>query len=578
MRSNTEIEYKNGRLYIFCPFHANDIVRELPSRKFNKRMGCWVAPLISRNVAHIRQNMSGAEVSPEAEQAMGDVEILVASKEQFPSWYKFKTEPMAHQIKALNKAWGNDCHGFLFEQGLGKTWTFINWAAALRMDNKIDAAMVVCPSSIKHVWKTELGLHCPIETQAFAMSAGKNNKAIEFMRDKHDFPWLVIGVEALSQGSAYKVMEEFVQTRRVAMGIDESSRIKNHSAGRTEKVTNAGGHAAYRAILSGTPVTQGVQDLFSQLKFLNMEILGFDDFYSFRNHFCLMGGFDKKKIIGYINVPELLELIGPFVSREVKSECLDLPPKIYEQRVFDMAPEQMRMYKSLKKDMIAEVVEAGHRLEVETVLEQMMRLQQITGGFYSIVEDIEYKINKKTGEEKAVKKYVNHNIPGKNPKIAELMNFMDDTFGSFENKDAKLIIWARFIPEIELIWEALSDAGWSAVEYSGRMNDDQKLESFNRFQHGDAQVFVSNQMTGGIGLTLTACNNVVYYSNTFSLEDRLQSEDRCHRKGTTNKVLYVDLCCEKTVDIHVHRVLEGKMNVAEYVSQGLRKGTVDDWF
>jgi SNF2 family DNA or RNA helicase len=158
------------------------------------------------------------------------------------------------------------------------------------------------------------------------------------------------------------------------------------------------------------------------------------------------------------------------------------------------------------------------------------------------------------------------------------MEFMGDTFGTSENKEAKIIIWARFIPEIELIREALEAKDWKITEYTGRQNDDERKQGVHDFQFGDSQVFLSNQMTGGVGLTLTACNTVAYYSNTFSLEDRLQSEDRCHRKGTVNKVLYVDFCCEKTVDIHVHKVLEGKLNVAQYISEGLRKGDVEEWF
>jgi SNF2 family DNA or RNA helicase len=556
-----QIDYRQGKFFIHLPFSYNHIIRGMPSRKFNKRSNCWVAPAVGRNVKYIKTNFNIDYLTPTANKFIATFEEMKVSNESFPAWYRFKNEPMAHQMDALNKAWGNDQFAFLFEQGLGKTFTAINWATALRIENKIDSVVVICPSSIKLVWEYELDEHCPIPTEKFVMSAGGNKGAEKFMFDKDkEFPWLIMGVEALSQGSAKDVLNKFVQTRNCALIVDESSRIKTPGKKRTERVVAAGREAKYRAILSGTPVTQGVQDLFAQFQFLNEQILGFDNYYSFRNHFCVMGGFEQRQIVGYVNMPELIELIEPYSMRVIKKDALDLPDKVYEQRFITMSSEQARIYKELKKEMVAEIKDSDKRIEVESVLEQMMRLQQITGGHYSLLEDTQFK-----EDERIIKKYSTHRIDGTNAKLNELMQVMDDTFGSYENRDAKCIVWARFVPEIALIKETLLEAGWTVV-------------TVQQFQNGGAQVFLATQQAAGMGLTLTAAETVIYYSNTFSLEHRLQSEDRCHRKGTVNKVTYVDLICDSTVDARVHDVLAGKYTIADLVSEGIRNGAVEELF
>jgi SNF2 family DNA or RNA helicase len=259
--------------------------------------------------------------------------------------------------------------------------------------------------------------------------------------------------------------------------------------------------------------------------------------------------------------------------RVIKKDALDLPDKVYEQRFITMSSEQARIYKELKKEMVAEIKDSDKRIEVESVLEQMMRLQQITGGHYSLLEDTQFK-----EDERIIKKYSTHRIDGTNAKLNELMQVMDDTFGSYENRDAKCIVWARFVPEIALIKETLLEAGWTVVTFTGEASDEQKKDAVQQFQNGGAQVFLATQQAAGMGLTLTAAETVIYYSNTFSLEHRLQSEDRCHRKGTVNKVTYVDLICDSTVDARVHDVLAGKYTIADLVSEGIRNGAVEELF
>ncbi len=346
-----------------------------------------------------------------------------------------------------------------FEQGLGKTFTSINLVSAWRMTNNVDSVVVICPSSIKLVWQEELDKHCPIPTQRHVLVAGKYKAADKFIEEREDFQWLMVGVEGLSQGKAIDYVKRFMLGRRCAVIIDESSRIKTPNKARTDRCIELGKMAKKRIILSGTSITQGVEDLYTQYKFLNPEILGYDSFYSFRAQYCntmqMEVGHNRyvTKIVGYKNEDELIKTIGPFTARVEKADVLDLPPKVFTNRYVVMNPTQRKMYRDMKDELFAEI--NGLEYEVTTVLEQMLRLQQITGGHYP----------HDNGEQVVPKP-----IPGKNPKIEELMAVLDEISG-------KAIIWCQFRSEIELVSKALQKANIGHVEFHGGRTEDEKREA-----------------------------------------------------------------------------------------------------
>lgn len=540
-----------NQFVIDCPFHMNQMVQALPDRKWNKSRKAWLAPALKRNILFMKNNYRDEFFEPDA------LEVVKTYKEEkpktigFPSWYPFKSEPMLHQRKGLDLAWGNTEFAFLFEQGLGKTKTTIDWASALRMDGQIDGVVIICPSSIKLVWEKELVKHCPIDYQVMPMQAGKGAKVKKWIEQPHEFPWLVFGIESFSQGNAIEMAEYFVKTRRCFAAIDESTTIKNFSAKRTQRCFDLARESKFRNIDTGTPVTQGIEDLYSQFNFLDPDILGFQSYYSFRNHYCIMGGFEQRQVVGYMNTEELVESIAPYSLRVTKDEALDLPPKVHQPRYVELSKEQRTIYDPLKKDLIAKVLDEDHEISVDMILEQQMRLQQIVGGFYSVE-------NEDTGE------YDVFPVKGKNPKIEDLKQVMSEI-------DGKLIVFARFRPEISLITDELELAGYKVVQFHGDCSDEEKVQAVDALQEGNADVFVASYAAAR-GLTLTASTFTYYYSNSFSLEDRLQSEDRNHRMGTTSKVTYIDSIANNTVDIRIQEVIANKRLTADYVSDGIKAG------
>jgi SNF2 family DNA or RNA helicase len=551
----TTVKVKDGKIKIKCP--AFDMrAKQAPDRKYDTREKVWVMPLVESAAKYVLDNYSEHEYA--STQDRKDLEKLRRKKIKqdsgsFPAWYKFKNEPMSHQKEALNRAWRKDAYAFFMEMGTGKTFVVINLVAAKVMDGKAEALLAVCPSSVKPVWKHEVEEHCPIESDVFIIEAGCKKEFERWLaKDRDKMPVLVVGVEALSQGSAYGMCIDFVLKYKTAMAVDESSRIKTHNANRTKKCVELGNAATVKYIMSGTPVTQGMQDLYSQFRFLDWRIIGQRSYFAFQNRYCVMGGFEGRKIVGYTNIDELMEKIAPNAYIVKKEDVLDLPPKVYETITVQPNADQKRILKDIGDDYFMCSDLDGNTLEVETVLERMTRYQQIVGGLFPF--DVE------GGGHDVVR------IPGKNPKMeamVETINDMPDT--------EKVIIWARFREEQKMIIEHLSSVYGddSVVWYTAGLDTDQKGDLIKEFQHGKARFFVSNPTMGGIGLTLTAASYVIYYSNSFSLEDRLQSEDRAHRKGQTKSVTYIDIMMDHIIDKQIVTALKNKKSVADFVEQSI---------
>jgi SNF2 family DNA or RNA helicase len=263
-----------------------------------------------------------------------------------------------------------------------------------------------------------------------------------------------------------------------------------------------------------------------------------------------MGGYGGKEVVGYANLEELQALLDPFSYRVLKVDCLDLPEKIYQRLTVGMSPEQARLYKQIKDEMLATF--AGHEIEVINVLAQMLRLAQVTGGFIPIPAD----------EERGTPSRMEP-IPGPNPKLVALLE-------TIENITGKAIIWCRFRAEIDIIQKALRQVygNRSVVEFHGGVNTTDRGTARREFQDPSSPVrfFVGQIQTGGIGLTLTQAKTVFYFSNSFSLEDRLQSEDRAHRIGQDAHVTYIDLVARGTIDVKVLGALRAKKNLANLIT------------
>lgn len=241
------------------------------------------------------------------------------------------------------------------------------------------------------------------------------------------------------------------------------------------------------------------------------------------------------KIMGYRNMDELQGLIGKHGYRITKAECLNLPEKMYTTRYVEMTPEQTSAYKKIKDQAVA--VLQGKLVTAPIVLTQLLRLHQVVCGH----------VNMDDGTTVA--------LP--NNRVSELLSAVEETTG-------KIIIWANYRDDIRQVYEKLTEVYGkeSVVRYTGGTSTQERVEAIDAFQGGNARFFLGTPSAGGFGITLTAANTVIYYSNSYSLETRLQSEDRAHRIGQNNSVLYIDLVCQNTVDEKILSAIKGKRDLA----------------
>jgi len=491
---------------------------------------------------------------------------------------KYKTVPYKHQIEALKRASSSKIFALLMEQGTGKSKVIIDGIAADYP--AIKAVLIIAPNGVNANWiRNEIPTHLDDSIPRLAVvwkSSGHSIKykrlLLKLLQPFDGVKILAMNVEAFSAKRPPEFAEKFLRSvspSQAMIVVDESTRIKSHQAKRTKAVLKLKTLADTRRILTGTPITQSPLDVFTQFSFLDPKIIGFNSYYAFKCHFAQIvqriaidgagRSYKYEEVVGYKNLDELHNKISKFSFRVLKSDCLDLPDKIYTRLIVPMADEQRRIYEKLRDDFVLEA-QKDAEIPVPLVLTRLLRMQQVTGGY--VPDD--------AGGGRELED---------NPKLNVLISDISDL-----PENESVIVWARFRNEIESIAARLrvfSGGKKNAVGvYYGSTNVAERAEIIDRFQRGETRFFVGNQQTAGLGLTLTAATTVYYYSNDFSLESRTQSEDRCHRIGQKKHVVYKDIVCENTIDEYVLNALKSKRDVADAVLKdgavaAVRKNTVD---
>lgn len=556
---NITYDPKSGRFVIVSPPWSLEKIRAIPNRRWDSKRRVWTAPALRANSTYMLDVFARANWSDEAKKIAQEMISIQspAPKAEFPAGYKFKTEPRQYQLKALNYSWMKEVFAYYMDMGTGKTKTAIDLYSAYYINGSVDRLLVTTKFSTRMNWVREFQIHCPIDYEVMILDTTKPKQFDEYNTTNNGkFKILVVGTESLAAGSASLYAEKFVSVSvRCGMIIDEAHMIKTHNAVRSKNAVKIGKQAKYKLIMTGTPVANAPMDLFMQFEFLDTHIIGTGDFYSFRNRYAVMGGFENKQIIGYQNMEELIEIVSPYVYQVRKSEVLtELPPKVYEIREVQFNEEQRSLYRDIAKKNRAVLGDRG--LTVNTVLERMLRLQEICGGIITFERNPDL-FN--------ASKWEHSRISGKNPKIEELLSIT-------EEYQVSTIIWCRFIEEIQMVTEALAEkyGADQIVQIYGKISEEDRDNNVqNKFQQKKARFLVGNASTGGTGLNMTAAELVVYYSNSFNYVERDQSEDRAHRIGQTKSVTYIDLVMEKSVDGMILDALKNKKNVSEFVRESI---------
>ena len=464
----------------------------------------------------------------------------------------FQTDPYRHQLESFESSANVENFALLMDMGTGKTKVCIDTIGHNFEKKRINFALIVSPKGVIANWVSEIETHLPdrIDREVVLwkpnLTKARRKELKDLAESSEKLKFLLMNVEAFSTKKGLDVADFFVHRFGVFMVVDESTTIKNRQAKRTKAICTVGRWAVMRRILTGSPVTKSPMDLFSQMGFLSPKILGFKSYYAFQGRYAVvqrrtMGSHAFNQIVGFQRLDELTETLDKHSFRVRKEDCLDLPDKVYMKREVELTKEQSDAYAQMKHLALARL-DNGELATTQNVLTQIMRLQQICLG--SLTDD--------DGEVH----------PLKSNRQSELMDICDEIQG-------KAIIWATWTMDIRSIAEALRDrfSVQAVATLHGETPDSERQKIVESFQDRQSELrfIVGHPKTGGFGLTLTAANTIVYYSNSYDLELRMQSEDRAHRIGQENKVTYIDLISPKTIDEKIVDALRNKIKIADTV-------------
>ena len=430
----------------------------------------------------------------------------------------------------------------LMEMGTGKTLTAIGITGALLRSGRIRRVLVVSPLSITTVWREEFAKFAdyPYELAVLSGSTEKKKQTLQELSST-DLSIAVVNYESVWR------MEDAVATWKPDLIIcDEGHKLKSHSTSASKAMHRLGVRAKYRLLLTGTPITNKAIDIFSQYKFLNPSIYG-QNFYPFRNRYFFMTGYGNHTPITKKSMEaEFTAKMHSVAYRVTKAECLDLPETTDIIRPVQLEPAAMKLYKNLVDESFAELSDG--EVTATNVLTRLLRLNQLTGGF--ICSDDSSKAEQVS-----------------NAKMSVLEDIVDASL----QEGKKLVIIARFIPELHAICKMLGKKGIRHSLIMGGVNN--RDEQVAQFQNDpEVSVFVGQIATAGMGITLSAASTMVFYSLDYSMSNFEQTKARIHRAGQKFPCTYLYLTAEGTIDTKVLKALKSKASLAKTLVDDYRNG------
>jgi len=444
----------------------------------------------------------------------------------------------AHQKEALEKSENKE--GFLYahEMGLGKSCTTLTDA----IRNNIQFLFVVAPVGVAQAWVVD---HAPkyasgyFKTSVYIQSGKLYNSDGTRRQDPLEAPLLLsVNFESI-RGPRF---DSFLHLAKNCGGegmivVDESHRIKSPKAIVTKSILKLAPYFQFRRALTGTPIGNGHQDLYSQLKFVADKEFPYRFFSHFTHEFCSFGGFKDKQIIGDKSAEKLRALMDPYTHIAKKEDCLDLPPKIYNRLYLDLPKDVAKLYKQAKD----KILDLPSGKDMTMAITAMHTMRGITSGFL---------------EETPL-----YDNPNDNPKINTTKTLLED------HRRDKAIIFVSYINEGKMLSEALK-----IPFYCGTISQSDRNTLLDDFKNNKQQHLIATIQTLGTGHDLHMVNVEIFYSNDYSYLLRTQAEDRCHRIGQIQSVMVYDLIMQKTIDSKILKVLENKGDVAQEI---LKKGIAE---
>mgnify|MGYP006314385197 CR=1 FL=1 len=478
-----------------------------------------------------------------------------------------------YQLVAAYNSTLSDGYGLFMEQGTGKTLAAIIAACALPYGSRV---IIIAPNNVRLNWVKEFKKFATVSTKVTVLRGGPLQRidglTSTFKDTGHHLSVAITGYDSLAG-----ISDAISITMWDLAILDESHYVRNERTKRWRYIKPLRDVSKRRLVLTGTPIANSINDLYTQLEFMGDGYSGFSTFKGFKQFF---GVYDRnedanfERFLGMQNVPIIKDRLSRYSFTVTKAEVLpDLPDKVYNILECEMSPQQEQAYNRLAADLAFEIEskvanqsESNQALVINNVLTMLLKLTQITSGFLKIPAEIV------DGEELHKEALVEFEP---NAKLELLIEHLKEIFAS--SPTSKVIVWACYVYDIIKIQQRCLDEGIDAVTFYGGTDEQARIDAEARFNCDvKCKVFVGNPGSGGTGLNLlgyppgmpdlldTNADHVIYYSQDWSPLKRSQSEDRAHRRGTRNPINITDLVVPDTIDEAIReRVVEKRIRAFE---------------
>jgi SNF2 family DNA or RNA helicase len=464
-----------------------------------------------------------------------------------------------HQQTAIDAAKNSDYYGLFFAPGTGKTRTTIEiLIEKYAQFDEILPTFIFCPPVVVSNWKSEFLKYSLIPEYQIIPLVGPGKKRLKTLSEANKNSIFITNYETLLMTDVLELMESVLRNSPVSGVVvgDELHKIKSHDSRRAKGMHRLALCAKYRFGLTGTPVLNSLEDLFSEFLFLDKGERFGKNYWGFRKKFFQDKNAHMPTHVHFPNwqlkpgaESQLLSAIGDCTMSAKKEDCLDLPPLVKKIVEVEMGSEQKRLYEQMKRDLVATMTVGGEaRASIaEMALTKALRLQQIVSGHI--------KLEGGSGEEGMVVSLKD------NPRKDALKQLLEDITPA-----EKVIVWAVFKDNYTDIRDVCESLKIKYMELHGETKDkDASVDAFNNDE--SVRVLISHPGAGGVGVNLVSSSCSIYYSRNFSLEFDIQSEARNYRGGSERheKVTRIDLVCKNTIDELVLTALSSKTALSETV-------------
>ena len=549
---------KDSEYSAFIKFDYNskivDAIRELPFRYYNPSETEWEVP--TNKVEYLINKLKEFDIK-----ICGKITIFEDKNINIglPEGFEFKTKPFSHQLEGVEYGLKYDRWFLGDEQGLGKTKQVIDIAVARKVMYGYRFCLIVCGvNTLKWNWINEIHTHSKEDAYILGqrrkgtkIRIGSTKDKLEDLKLMYDrkepHPYFIItNVESFRDKNIADTISDLCKKGIIGMcAADEMHKMKNPTAQQTKGFLKCLPYC--RIGMTGTPLMNSPMDLYVILKWLGYESHAF---YSFKQHYCVMGGYGGYEIVGYKNLDQLTAQVREIMLRRLKSEVLDLPEKIYVDDIVEMDGRQAVMYKEVEAGLKADYINGD--IDLTNPLSALIRLRQTTG-YPGILSD----------------------------EITESakLDRMEELVENCTSNDEKVIIFSNWTQMTDAICNKLKSSGHNVGVITGETPDSSRQEIVDVFQNSsDLSVLVGTSGAMGTGLTLTAATTVIFVDEPWNKALFDQAVDRAHRIGQKNNITIYSIMCKDTIDERIHNLIYKKGAMSDAIIDGKVVGNKNEVF